>query len=213
MFEIDLLKGRGVPLKSSPGGIAITAFTIAIPLYALILMFGFYTNDTAYISIKEQEVVRCQSEIDKLSDAVKLHDSLKKEQLLYSACLSEVSSSIEKYVQWSPVLVTLVENMPNSVMLTELEVREDSISKKIPKKDDPQQMVDGNVPINILRMSVSGGHRYDCNKEVRDFQDRLQSSDFLGPKLENIVVSRESETLKGQDVASYEIDCVFKPRL
>ncbi|MHC4726666.1 MAG: hypothetical protein ACYS17_05500 [Planctomycetota bacterium] len=213
MFKIDLLKGRGVPLKSSPGGIAITAITIAIPLYVLIMMYGFYTNDTAYISIKEQEVVRCQSEIDKLSDAVKLHDSLKKEQLLYSACLSEVSSSIEKYVQWSPVLVTLVENMPNSVMLTELEVREDSISKKIPKKDDPQQMVDGNVPINILRMSVSGGPQYDCNKEVRDFQDRLQSSTFLGPKLENIVVSRESETLKGQDVASYEIDCVFKPRM
>jgi len=213
MFTIDLLKGQGVPLKSSPGGIAIAAITIAVPLYVLIMMFGFYMNDITYISVKEQEIVRCQSEIDKLSDAVKLHESLEKEKILYSACLSEVKSSIEKYEQWSPVLVTLVKNMPNSVMLTGLEVRQDSVAKKVPKPDNPQEMVDGSVPINILRMSISGGPQYDCNKEVRDFQDRLQSSDFLGPKLENIVVSRESETLKGRDVASYEIDCVFKPRL
>ncbi len=213
MFKIDLLKGQGVPLKSSPGGIAITAITIAVPLYVLIMMFGFYTNDIAYISIKEQQVVRCQSELDKLSDAVKLQESLEKEKILYGACLSEVKSSIGKYVQWSPVLVTLVENMPNSVMLTELEVRQDSVRKKVPRKDNPQEMVDVSVPINIMRMSVSGGPQYDCNKEVRDFQDRLQSSTFLGPKLENIVVSRESETLKGRNVASYEIDCVFKPRL
>jgi Tfp pilus assembly protein PilN len=213
MFTIDLLKGQGVPLKSSPGGIAIIAITIAIPLYVLIMMFGFYVNDSTYMSIKEQEIVRCQSEIDKLSGAVKLYESLEKDKILYNSCLSEVKSSIDKFIQWSPVLVTLVENMPNSVMLTELEVREDSVRRKVPKKDNPQEIVDDNVPVKVLRMTISGGRQYDCNDEVKDFQDRLQSSAFLGPQLENIVVSRESETLKGRDVASYEIECVFKPRL
>ncbi|MDT8300386.1 MAG: hypothetical protein RQ760_02810 [Sedimentisphaerales bacterium] len=213
MFKIDLLKGQGLPLKSSPGGIAIVAVTIAVPLYILIIMFGFHVNDKTYMSIREQEIGRCQSGIDRLSDAVKLQESLVKEKVLYDACLAEVKSSIEKYVQWSPVLVTLVENMPNSVMLTELEVRQDSVRRKVPKPDNPQEMIEDSVPVNILSMSISGGPQYDCNKEVRDFQDRLQSSAFLGPKLENIMVSRESETLKGRDVASYEIDCVFKPRL
>ena len=213
MFKIDLLKGQGLPLKSSPGGIAIVAVTIAVPLWILIMMFGFHVNDKTYMSIREQEIGRYQSGIDKLSDAVKLHESFEKDKVLYSACLAEVKSSIGKYVQWSPVLVTLVENMPNSVMLTELDVRQDSVRRKVPKPDNPQEMIERSVPVNILHMSLSGGPQYDCNKEVRDFQDRLQSSAFLGPKLENIVVSRESETLKGQDVASYEIDCVFKPRL
>jgi hypothetical protein len=165
------------------------------------------------MSIKKQEIVRCQSEIDKLSDAVKLQESLEKEKILYSNCLLEVKSSIGKYIQWSPVLVTLVENMPNSVMLTGLEVRQDSVRKKVPNPDNPQEMIDSSVPVKILRMSVSGGPKYDCNKEVRDFQDHLQSSTFLRSRLENIVVSRESETLEGRDVASYEIDCVFKPRM
>jgi len=213
MFTIDLLKGQGVPLKSSPGGIAIVAISAVVPIIVAIIMFGFYLDDKAQASISEQEIIRCRSEIDKLSGAVKLQESLEKKKILYGDCLSEVQSSIGKYIQWSPVLVTMVENMPNSVMLTGLEVRQDSVRRKVPKPDNPQEMIDGSVPIKILRMSISGGPQYDCNKEVRDFQDRLQSSTFLGPKLENIVVSRESETLEGRDVASYEIDCVFKPRL
>ena len=172
-----------------------------------------YKNDTSYISVKGQEITRCESEINRLSEAVKLYKSLEEKKIIYKNCLSEISSSIGEYIQWSPVLVTLVENMPNSVMLTGLEVRQDTIRKKVPRPDNPKEMIDGSIPINILSMSISGGHKYDCNKEVRDFQDRLQSSAFLGPKLENIVVSRESETLEGQDIASYEIECVFKPRM
>ena len=80
MFKIDLLKGQGLPLKSSPGGIAIIAITIAVPLYVVIITFGFYANDITRMSIQEQEIVRCQSEIDKLSDAVKLQETLEKEK-------------------------------------------------------------------------------------------------------------------------------------
>ena len=102
MFTIDLLKGQGVPLKSSPGGIAITAVTIAIPLYVLLIMIGLYANDVSYMSVKEQEITRCQSEIDRLSDVVSQHESLEKQRVIYRNCLSEVSSSLGKYIQWSP---------------------------------------------------------------------------------------------------------------
>jgi len=196
MFTIDLLKGQGIPMKSSPGGIAIAAVTVAVPFIVAIIMFGFYLGDKTTASIKKQEVARCQAEIDKLSGAVNLQESLEKEKIVYGDCLLEVKSSIGRYIQWSPVLVTLVENMPNSVVLTALEVRQDSVRKKVPKKDNPQEMIEANVPVRILRMSVSGSPKYDCNKDVRDFQDRLHSSAFLGPKLENIVVSRNLRRLK-----------------
>jgi len=99
------------------------------------------------------------------------------------------------------------------VMLTKLEVKQHSVRKKVPKKDNPQEMIEKNVPVRILQMSVSGSPQHDCDKAVRDFRNRLRSSAFLGPKLENIGVSQESETLEGRDVASYEIECVFKMRL
>jgi len=176
-------------------------------------MSGLYLNDKIAVSMKEQETARYQAEIDKLSDAVELQESLEKEKTAYGVHLLEVKSSINRYIQWSPVLVTLVENMPNSVMLNGLEVKQHSIRKKVPKKDKPQEMIDKNVPVRILRMSVSGSPQYNCDKAVRDFRDSLLSSAFLGPRLENIGVSQESGTLEGKDIASYEIDCVFKARL
>ena len=210
MFTIDLLKGQCIPMKSSPGGIAIAVVTIVAPMTIAIIMFGFYLNNGTQVSIKEQEIVRYQAEIDKLSDAVELQDSLEKEKNVYNNYLSEVKSSLSRYIQWSRVLVTLVENMPDSVMLTALEVKQGSVRKEVPKKDNPQEMVEKNVPVRILQMSVSGSPQYDCGKAVMDFQDSLRSSVFLGPKLESIGYSQES---KGQDVTSYEIECVFKTRL
>jgi hypothetical protein len=213
MFTIDLLKGQGIPTKNRPGGIVVAVVIAVIPIIFAIAIIGFYSNNEIIVSIKKQEIARCEAEIDKLSGAVKLQESLEKEKIIYGDCLSEVKSSVDRYTQWSPVLVTLVENMPKTVLLTRLEVKEDTIRKKVPQKDNPQEMIDINIPVRTLRIRVSGSPQHNYDKAVRDFRDSLRSSSLLGPWLENIGVSQESEMLEGRYVAYYEIDCVFKPRL
>ena len=213
MFTIDLLKGQNVPVKSSPGGIAIAVATVVIPLAAEAIMFGFYLNNKIIISVNEQKIARCQAEIGELSDAVEMQALSEKQKTTYGTYLSEVKSSINRYTQWSPVLVTLVENMPGSLMLTRLEVEQHTVRKKVTQKDNPQEMIEKDVPVRILRISVSGSPQYNCDKAVRDSRDSLRSSAFLGPKLDNIGVSQESGTLEGKDIASYDIDCVFKASL
>ncbi len=213
MFTIDLLKGQSVPPRSGPEGIAIVAATAAIPVIGAIAMFGVYLHSRAIVSVKEREIVRWEAKIGKLSDAVELKKSLDTEKAVYNDCLSEVKSSIGRHTQWSPVLATLVENMPNSVVLTDLEVRQHFIKRKVPEKDNPERTININVPVRTLWMSVSGKPQHNCDKAVRDFQDRLRSSDSLGPRLENITVSQKSDTLEGREIISYEIDCVFKPEL
>jgi hypothetical protein len=213
MFTIDLLKGQGVPIKIRPLGIAIALVTVALPFIIAITMFGFYLNNKILITVKRQEMTRCQTEIDELSDAVKIHKSFEKQKVVYNECLSEVKSSLSRYVQWSHVLVTLIEELPDTVKLTGLEVKEHYIRKKVPREDNPQEQVDINVPVKTLRVIISGSPQHNCDQAVKDFQDDLRSSPTLGPKLENIIVSQESGILEGQDVASYEIDCVFKSGL
>jgi Tfp pilus assembly protein PilN len=210
MFTVDLLKGHGVPLRSGPGGIAIAAVTVTIPIIGAIAMFGLYLHNRIIMSVQQSEIVRWEAKIAKLSDAVELQESLEKEKVVYADCLSEVKFSLDRYTQWSPVLATLVESMPNSVVLTDLEVRQHFVKREVPQKDNPEKMIDIDVPVRTLRMSVRGRPQYNCDNAVRDFQDRLRSSDFLGPRLENITVSQESDTLEGREIVSYEIDCVFK---
>ncbi|MHC4174953.1 MAG: hypothetical protein ACYST5_18725 [Planctomycetota bacterium] len=213
MFTVDLLKGRGVPLRSGPGGIAIAAATVVIPIICAITMFGLYLHNRIIVSIQQSEIVRWEAKIAKLSDAVKRKKSLEKEKVVYADCLSEVKSSLDRHTQWSPVLATLVESMPNSVVLTDLEVRQHFIKREVPQKDNPEKMIDIDIPVRTLRMGVRGRPQYNCDKAVRDFQDRLRSSDILGPRLEDITVSQESDTLEGREIVSYEIDCVFRAGL
>ena len=213
MFTIDLLKGEGIPAKSRPEGIAIAAATLAVPVIIAIVMFGLYLRNRIIISIQKQAIVNYETKIVELSDAVELQKSFEKEKAVIGSALSEVKSSIGRHTQWTPVLATLVENMPDLLVLTELRVKQNSVKIKVPKKDDPQKMVDISVPVRTLQMSVSGRPGDNCDEAVRDFKDRLRSSALLGPKLEDIRVSQEFDTLEGRDVISYEIDCIFKPEL
>ncbi|MHC4323212.1 MAG: PilN domain-containing protein [Planctomycetota bacterium] len=211
MFTIDLLNGQAIPLKSKPGSLAIIVISAAIPVTVAMGMLSTYHRNGIVVSAKEQEIANCQAEIDKLSDAVELQKALEKKKIHYGTCLSEVNSSIKRYTQWSPVLTTLMENIPDSVVLNSLIVKHDTVKRRVPKKDDPQKMVEVDVLVRILRLSVSGDHQTNNDEAVRDFRDRIRASDFLGPKLDKVGVSQKSETLDGQDVVSYEISCVLKP--
>jgi len=214
MFTIDLLKGQGIPVKSKPEGLAVVAATFAVPLIIAIVMLGIYLHARVVVSVQKQKIINYETKIKKLSDAVELQESFEREKNAITSCLSEVSSSISEHSQWSPILVTLVESMPDSVVLTKLEVKEDSVRKNVPKQDDPGKTVPKSIPVKVLRMSISGNPQYNCDKAVRDFRDRLRFSTFLGPKLYGpIKVSKRSDTLEDQDVVSYEIECILKPRL
>jgi Tfp pilus assembly protein PilN len=211
MFTIDLLKGQGIPIRSGPWGLVIAATAFAVPIFVAIVMLGFYLGDRIVISEKKQAIVNYERYISKLSDAVKLQESFEKEKSNINNCLSEALSSAGKHTQWSPILATVVESMPDSMVLTRIEVKQRPANKKVPQKDDPNKMIDVSVPASTLQMSVSGRSQANNDKAVKDFKDRLRLSALLAPKLEDIIVSQKSDTFEGQDVVSYEIDCIFKP--
>ena len=213
MFTIDLLNGQAIPPKAKPGGLAIIALAAVVPIAVAMGMFITYKNGAVALSVKEKEIARYESEIAKLSGDVKVQNALKDEKRAYGKYLSEVKSALGKHTQWSPVLTTLMENIPDSVILTSLAIEHDSVRKTVPKKDDPKKKVEISVPVRILRLGVSGGDQSDCDQAVKDFMGRLWASASLGPKLENIGHSQESDNIDGRDVISYEISCFFKPGL
>ncbi len=213
IFTIDLLNGQAIPLKSKPGGLAVVVATAVIPLIVAMGMFSLYVHNNNAVTVKQREITRCEAEAGKLSDAVKLQEALEKEKTTYKDSLSDVRSSIKRHTQWSPILTTLIENMPDSVVLTSIEVKHNSVKKKVPKKEDPKKTVEVDVLARTLRLTVSSGSQRNCDEAVREYRDRLRASPFLGPKLENIAVAQQSETRQGRDVVSYEINCLFKPGL
>jgi len=213
IFTIDLLNGQAIPLKSKPGGLVFVVATAVIPLTIAMGMFSLYVHNNIAVTVKQREIAKYDTEASKLSDAVKLQAALEKEKTTYKDSFSDVRSSIKRHTQWSPILTTLIENMPDSVVLTSIEVEHNSVKKKVPKKDDPKKTVEVDVLARTLRLTVSSGSQRNCDEAVREYRNRLRASPFLGPKLENIAVAQQSETRQGRDVVSYEINCLFKPGL
>ena len=213
MFTIDLLKGRGVPTKSGPWGVVIAVAAFVVPVLVAMAMLGFYVSNKIVIKVTKQQIVNYENNIKALSDTVKLQTSLEKEKNNINSCLSEALSSVGRHTQWSPILATVVENMPDSMVLTRLEVKQRSVNKKVPKKEDPNQMVNVGVSASTLQMSVSGRSQANNDKAVKEFKDRLRLSALLASKIEDIEISQKTDTLDGKEVVSYDIDCIFKPEL
>jgi Tfp pilus assembly protein PilN len=212
MFTIDLLKGQGRPVRTKPQGVVLFVATFAVPVLAAILMVGYYFRNGVIILIQKGTIVSLDSQTQRLADDWKLKESCEKEKSAVNGCLADVAASIHRHIQWSPVLVSLVENLPDSVVLTSLEVKQQTIKRKAAVKTDSDIKVDTNLTVRTLKMRVSGNPKYDCDIEVKKFRDRLRASEFLGPKLEDIVIASQGhDTLDGRDVVAYDIECVFKP--
>lgn len=213
MYRIDLLKGQGIPLRSRPEGIAIASVTIVVPAIVAIGMLGVYLHSKIMIGIQRQKMARMQVEIDKLSEALELRQGLQQQRNEISKCLSEVRSSIGRHTQWSSVLQTVVENLPESVVLTGLQVSQRFIRKRAPSKGGSQKKQDIMVPVRTLHMSVSGSAGAGCSKQIKDFRERLLRSSCLGWRLQDIRVSQRSGTGKDEELITFEIDCIFKQGL
>jgi len=210
MFTIDLLKGRGKPLQRKPQYLVISAVTFLVPVVIAIIMLGCYLSTSMAMTIQKEELNNYQSKIDNLAEAVAAYRAFEKEKNSIEGCLAEVPKSIGQYTQWSPVLVEIVKNIPGSVVLTRLEVRERAIRKKIPKKNKPGEMTDTIVSVRTLRIDICGSPDADCDQAVKDFRQALRYSALLGPRLEDVIVSQKHDKLKGSEVVSYTIECVFK---
>ena len=218
MFTIDLLKGQGRPVRTRPKGIAIVVATFAVPILVAMLMAGFYYNNKVVISINKQNVANSKIQVERLADAIKLKESWENDKTSINNCLTEVGNSIGRHIQWSPILVSLVENLPESVVLSSLEVKQSTVKRKavkssgIAEKDKKEKKTDASVMVRTLRMRLCGNMNSDFDREIKVFRDRLRASNVIGAKLEDVVIaSQGNDTVDGRDVVAYDIDCIFKP--
>jgi Tfp pilus assembly protein PilN len=222
MFAIDLLKGQGRPARTKPQGVAIFVATFAVPMIVAMLMAGYYYRNKVLISIYQQDLAGYVTQTERLEDSLKLREALEKDKSAINGCLAEVAGSIGRHTQWSPILVAIVQNLPESVVLNSLEIKQSSIKRKAvvkasmstDSKDSKDKKADTSVAVRTLKLRVSGTPSYDCDRDVKAFRESLRASNVLGPKLEDVVIASQGrDTLDGREVVSYDIDCIFKPGL
>ena len=210
MHTIDLLKGQGIPAKTTFGSAAMIVVIIVVPILAAAGMVDRYMQNSTDIEIKQQGIVNEQATIDKFADAVKFKESLEKEQNVIHSKLSEVSSCLGRYIQWSPVLETLARYLPAKMVMSGLKAESTSVRQRVASENDPKRMVNVNVSSRTLVLDISGSELRDYGSEVENYSKRLKKSPVLGPKLEDIEVSQNPGNAGDINTVSYTMNLKFK---
>lgn len=212
-YEIDLLKGEGIPIRSRPGGTVLACLIVVVPLLLGLTMANLYLDGRVVLSIQRQQLGRLVVGLETLSQAVKRTESLEQEKTRATARLSEIKVALGGYTQWSATLATLIESLSDPLVLTQVEGRRDIVRRKVPAKEDPTRTVDGSVAARTLRLSVGGQQAAATSQAVRSLQDNLRSSPVIGPVLNTITVSQNTALLDGQEAILYELECALKTRV
>jgi len=209
MFIIDLLKGQGIPIKSRPGGAALLAVAIAVPIIVSMIMLGDYVSTRIILQREKQVLIKVEDYISNLSDGTKFQESAKLQIENMYACLAEAGDLLKQRVQWTPVLEVLAENIPNNLVLSRLRVVTENVREERPKRDDPSTIIMVSIPKKILSIVFFGKMGEKNNKAALEFLQRLNDSKVLEEKVEDIRFVSQT-TGEDDETMYYELECIFK---
>jgi len=210
MHTIDLLRGQGIPAKTTFGSVAMVIVMVVVPILAAAWMVDRYMQNKTDIEIQQQTITTEEATIVKFADAVKFKESLEKDQGAINSKLSEVSSCLGNYIQWSPVLETLAEHMPAKMVMSGLRAESTNVRQQVTSEKGPKQKVNVNVSRRMLVLDISGSELRDYGSEVENYSKRLKSSPVLGPKLEGIEFSQKPGSAGDLNTVSYTMNLMFK---
>jgi hypothetical protein len=187
--------------------------TTIVPAIIAIVMFYAYMSSKVTISIWQNEISGYEKKTSALSDYLERHEAFQREKLWAKQCISETAEAIDRYPQWTDILITIVENMPQSLKLERLTVESQTVRVKVPDKKNPKKKVEISVPSRILNLTLTGIAGHEADKLVREYRGKLRTSPVLISKLEDIPVSQQMELVDGREIIQYEMKCIFKPQI
>jgi hypothetical protein len=207
MFTINLLKEETVSTNylNKTVGYFIAAI---LPAAMIVVMTLLFLGNTAVLASQKRRIAKYNTSITELSDALKMQKRHDAEQASIKQNLSELSVSLGSYTQWSPILVEIIKDMPDKMIITNLQVSKGTVNRRITASDGSVRPV--KQIKNTLVMNLSGGSQHNYDKDVREYGDSMRASKVLKHLgLEQISTSQKEDNVDGQKVVSYNIQCVF----
>ncbi|MHC4742113.1 MAG: hypothetical protein ACYS8Z_09390 [Planctomycetota bacterium] len=210
MHTIDLLRGRGIPAKTTFLGIFLMAVTILAPLCgAAVLVERYFTNE-AFLEVQSHQLALKTKELDSYSAALREREAMARNKRKISNLLTQIAEFTEDQIQWSPIFTTLAENMPEKMIVTSLEAVRKNTSVIVPGKDGSSTRV--TVPKRSLVIDVAGKNDEDHDESIMKLRNELANSAALAEKLDDVVISHGAGDTAEKDTVSYEVVCVFEKK-
>ncbi len=213
MFTIDLLKGKGVPIRSNPGTAALKVIPFLLPLILGLYWVGtFQYNNTVMASERagmekmQEKIKEYSTDIQQVRQWISATEQTRKN-------LAEVSRGLGRHLQWSETLRAVAECMPESIALKEISLSRSSAKKRMADPKNPSKQISRTIIKRILTIRVYGKPSWETDEAVQQYLQQLHQSPAFMRIMQDIkAVSRQSDQIKDQAVTVHVIECTVKPQ-
>lgn len=210
MFTIDLLKGVGVPIKTKPGGTLIIVISFIVPVTLAAFIFGTIMSNSILISTNKRSYVHFQKKIDEMLPNLDIQNLSQKRINHLIEGHREIADVIHWHVQWTGVLDALVNNMPPSMILDELDARTfPGDQKQVQSRKDPLKKTQIIEPETALKIKVHTEMVENYSGIPLKFITALRETSLPDLKFEDLH-EESSGTDPSNNIATSEIACIIK---
>jgi Tfp pilus assembly protein PilN len=211
MFTIDLLKGNGIPLRSSPRRAALRTIPFLLPIILTLgLVVEIFYNRTLLIT-GQDNLQRMQAQITKARQDVTAYEHMLRTIQDTRNRLREVARVLNRHTQWSDVLTTLAGELPQDIAIGELDLKRSATRKKASDKNNPEKVVTCIQVRRVLEITLYGPPSGRTDQVVEQYLDRLSVSPVVAPMIESIrIASRYEEEIDDHRSAVYKVECLCK---
>lgn len=211
MLTIDLLKGAGVPIKNSPGTVALKVLPFVLPLVAAVYLVGSFQINRAVIAMEQSGVEKIQDKLtENATDIQQVRQwTTAAEQIQKN--LAEVSRNLGRHVQWSQILQAVVEQLPESVGLMEVKLSRNTTRKKVTDSKNANKQVNKIIINRILTLQVYGDSSLGTDEAIKRYLHDLGQVPAIRQRAKDIrIVSQQSDKLHDKPVTIHTIECEFQ---
>jgi hypothetical protein len=200
MFQIDLLKGEGRPVKSEPWAVALACAPSLIPLVTAVILIGSYIGYGIDIRNAQDQIAKNDAKIAAMTEARGKRDLAQGQIDAATKSVGEIAAAVKTHMQWSDILNDVSQSVPeNKVVIYKLTATRDN------KGQAAVKTCRFTLLIGVYDLGEAGG------KSIQKFIDTMKSSKVLGPRIDSIrPVSNQSGTFGVREVPVFDIECVFK---
>ena len=213
MFTIDLLKGKGVPVQLKPATIALGSVPFVVPVLVAVVLICLYGATVVRVAGAQSEIASLDEQIFKHLPEAKFAREINAGINYTNKDLNEVAIAIKQFCQFTGVLETLSEELPDSILFKDIKITGVGDKVKIPDPKDSSKKVESHLMKRTMQINVCGIPSRRTDVAVHEYIKRLQKSEALGSLIERIgIVSEEDGKLDNKTVTLYGIECKFKVR-
>ena len=210
MFAIDLLKGKALPTKVNLKISALKAVPLLVPILAVSVLAAAYQHDKSRLQTYQQTLKQQQQEIEQYAADVAEYNTIQQQIKGTEKTLKSIAKALSYRVQVSDVLTQLVQSLPESIFIYEIQMDRDTSLKKIDQEnsDTTQQKV---VVNRDLRLTLCGFDADQTDLAVQDYLQRLRQAPLLAKVFTEIKHSaRQQGQVDEKNAIYYEIECTLR---